>query len=254
MKGKRVLITGAFGGLGRAISATFAESGARLALHGHRLDKERRRWAAGLPGEAVLYAADLSDPREIESLFAHIAKDFEGLDVLVNNAARQELAPVEAIGPAEWDAMMAVNSRAPHLCLRAFASLRRTEALQRGKAEPEAAVVNVASIEATASAPNHSHYDASKAGLVQYGRAAGLELGAEGIRVNTVSPGLLDLPGIDDGWPDGVRRYREAAALKRLVTPEEVARAVLFLAGEEASGISGVDLRVDAGVGTTPGY
>jgi NAD(P)-dependent dehydrogenase (short-subunit alcohol dehydrogenase family) len=109
-------------------------------------------------------------------------------------------------------------------------------------------IVNISSIEGIQPANNHSHYAASKAAVIMHTRAAALELGQAGIRVNCVSPGLIDVAGLDQAWPDGVARWRAAAPLGRLGTPSDVADAVLFLASPAARWISGANIVVDGGV------
>jgi NAD(P)-dependent dehydrogenase (short-subunit alcohol dehydrogenase family) len=110
------------------------------------------------------------------------------------------------------------------------------------------AIVNISSIEGLQPAFLHSHYAASKAAVIMHTRAAALELGPSGIRVNCVSPGLIDAPGLDTAWPDGVARWHAAAPLGRLGEPADVADAVLFLASPAARWISGANLVVDGGV------
>ncbi len=110
------------------------------------------------------------------------------------------------------------------------------------------AIVNVSSIEGLQPAFAHSHYAASKAAVIMHTRAAALELGPRGIRVNSVSPGLIEAEGLDRAWPEGVARWHAAAPLRRLGTPTDVADAVLFLASPAARWISGSNLVVDGGV------
>ncbi|MFE2386117.1 SDR family oxidoreductase, partial [Streptomyces misionensis] len=113
-------------------------------------------------------------------------------------------------------------------------------------------ITHIASIEAARPAPGHAHYGAAKAAVVTHARAAALEYGSEGIRVNTVSPGLIDRPGLAQAWPDGVRRWLAAAPAARLGRPEDVADACVFLASPLASWITGHDLVVDGGVSARP--
>ncbi len=141
---------------------------------------------------------------------------------------------------------MAVNLEGAHNLTRAAAA---SMALSGG-----GAIVHLASIEGHQPAPGHAHYATSKAGLIHYARAAAVELGPGGIRVNTVSPGLCHRPGLDDEWPDGVERWLAAAPLGRLVDPVDVANACCFLLSDRASAITGVDLVVDTGVSARPSW
>jgi 3-oxoacyl-[acyl-carrier protein] reductase len=113
-------------------------------------------------------------------------------------------------------------------------------------------VTHIASIEASAPAVLHAHYSASKAAVVMHARSAALEYGPYGIRVNTVSPGLIDREGLAEAWPDGVRRWRAAAPTGRLGRPEDVGDACVFLASSLASWVTGHDLVVDGGVSARP--
>jgi len=110
------------------------------------------------------------------------------------------------------------------------------------------AIVNIASIEGSDPARGHSHYAASKAGLLMLTRACALEYGADGIRCNAVSPGLIERPGIEQAWPDGVARWQEKVPLGRMGDANDVADAVLFLLSPAARWISGTDLMVDGGM------
>jgi len=110
------------------------------------------------------------------------------------------------------------------------------------------AIVNIASIEGSDPVTGHAHYATSKAGLLMFTRAAALEYGAHGIRVNCVSPGLIDHEALADDWPDGVERLRQRAPLGRLGTAKDVADAVLFLLSPAARWISGTNLVVDGGM------
>ena len=112
----------------------------------------------------------------------------------------------------------------------------------------------VASIEGSRPARGHAHYASAKAGVIMLARSAALEYGPAGIRVNTVSPGLIERPGLDEQWPDGVRRWRRAAPLGRLGRAAEVGDACVFLASPLARWITGHDLVVDGGMGVAPAW
>jgi 3-oxoacyl-[acyl-carrier protein] reductase len=111
-------------------------------------------------------------------------------------------------------------------------------------------IVNIGSLEGLDPAKGHGHYATSKAGLTMFSRAAALEFGKAGIRINTVSPGLIDRQGLAEEWPDGVNRWLDRAPLGRVGTPNDVADAVLFLLSPAARWISGANLVVDGGMST----
>jgi 3-oxoacyl-[acyl-carrier protein] reductase len=119
-------------------------------------------------------------------------------------------------------------------------------------AEHAGSVVHIASIEGTTPAPAHGHYAVTKAAVLMHARAAAQEYGPLGVRVNTVSPGLIDRPGLAADWPEGVERWHRAAPLGRLGSPTDVANACLFLCSPLASWVTGIDLTVDGGVSTHP--
>ena len=112
--------------------------------------------------------------------------------------------------------------------------------------------MNICSIEGLTPALNHSHYAASKAGLMQFTKASALELGSKNIRVNSISPGLTDRKNLDKDWPQGVNSWLESVPLKRLGTGDDIANAALFLVSDAASFITGTNLIVDGGMECVP--
>ena len=248
--GKTVIVTGAGSGLGRGIARRFAEAGAKVVVHYFSSEAGACDVVAGIKaagGTAVAVRADVRVTEQVEHLVARSVSEFGSLDVLINNAGIYPMAPLLEMTGAQLDAMMAANLRSVHLCTQAAA--RQMIQQQRG-----GAIVNIASIEAENPAPNHAHYDASKAGVLMYTRAAANELGPLGVRVNAVSPGVIWREGIEQAWPEGVNRYRAAAPLGRLGTPADVANACLFLASGAAGWITGANLVVDGGVLTNRAY
>jgi len=244
LSGKVALVTGAGGGIGQAIATRFAEAGARVVVHyqtseAAALAVARRIVAGG--GQAVARQADVTDAGDVARLIAGAVETFGRLDILVNNAAKQGLVGLLEMTPAQWDETIDANLRGVFLCTQAAA--KRMVAQGEG-----GAIVNITSIEAENPAPLHSHYNASKGGVLMHTRAAAQELGAHGIRVNAVAPGLIWREGLEQAWPDGVARWHHAAPLRRLGAPEDIADACLFLASPAARWITGASLTVDGGV------
>ena len=255
LTGQRVLVTGATGGIGTGIARRFAAAGADVAVH-YRSSKPAAEALAGELREAGVRAepvhADLSEPGGPLKLIAAAVKRLGGLDGVVNNAGIQPLATLAEMTRTEWDAVFATN-------LGAVFELSQAAAAAMGEGDPARSganrwITHIASIEASRPAAAHGHYAAAKAGLVMHARAAALELGEWGIRVNTVSPGLIDRPGLEDEWAEGVESWRAHAPLGRIGTPTDIGNACVLLASTAASFITGQDLAVDGGMLVTPGW
>ena len=226
LSGTTALVTGASGNIGAGIARRLHGAGARIVAHCLTNRAAAEALVAEL-GRGEVVCADLARDAEVERLFAACKPD-----IVINNAARQ---PVEAL------AVLSANLDAAFLVTQAAAAHWRSRGVG-------GSIVNIASIEGVDPAAGHAHYATSKAGLIMFTRASALEYGGDGIRVNAVSPGLIDRAGLDDDWPEGVERWRANAPLGRLGTANDVADAVLFLSSPAARWISGANLVVDGGM------
>jgi 3-oxoacyl-[acyl-carrier protein] reductase len=240
--GRSVLVTGASRGLGAAIAEAFGREGARVGVgyHVKRAAAEKTLGsveAAG--GSGVLVEMDVRDAQAVEkALGAFTGAD--GLDVLINNAAvaRDQLLPMMSV--EDWDQVMAVNLGGTFRCCRA--AVARMLARRRG------AIVNVASVAGLRASPGQVNYASSKGGVIAMTATLAAELARHGVRVNAVVPGLLDT-----GMGQRLDRRQAEARLEhiplgRFGHADEVARAVLFLASDEAAYVVGQCLVVDGGL------
>jgi 3-oxoacyl-[acyl-carrier protein] reductase len=243
LDGASVIVTGASSGIGAAIARRFGAAGAHVVVHYRSDEAGGRRVAAEIGGAAV--GGETTDAAVAAALVAAATVRTGRLDVLVNNAGVQPVVPLVEITEAEWRAVLDANVTATFLCTDAAS---RQMIAQGGGGS----IIHIASIEGSHPAAGHAHYSASKAAVIMHARAAALELGRYGIRVNSVSPGLVHRPGIEQQWPEGVARWEAAAPLGALVTPEDVANACVFLASPLAAAVSGHDLVVDGGVSAAP--
>ncbi|GDY32975.1 SDR family NAD(P)-dependent oxidoreductase [Gandjariella thermophila] len=248
LSGTVALVTGAGGMIGAGIARRFAAAGAAVAVHyrtsrepAERLVAEVR--AAG--GRATAVPADLRDAEQADGAVRATVAAFGRIDVLVNNAGVQPVRALPEMPPEQWQEVMTGNAAVTFLATRAAAA----RMIERGGG---GSIVSIASIEGSQPAFGHAHYSAAKAAVLMHTRAAALEYGRYGIRVNAVSPGLVERDGIERDWPDGVARWRRAAPLTRLGTPEDVGNACVFLASPLASWITGQNLVVDGGVSAHP--
>lgn len=230
-----VLVTGSGRRLGRAIAEGFGARGATVAVHYNDSDAGARETAAEiarLGGRAELFAGDLVAPDAPAALVDAVADRFGRLDVLVNSAAVMRRTPIGEVTPAAWDAMMALNLRAPFFAAQAAARRMTTGGC----------IVNIADLAAFETWPAYVPHGISKAGVVQMTRALAHAL-APAVRVNAVAPGAVLLP---DAWDDATgERLASTTPLRRLGAPSDVVDAVLYLA--TAPYVTGETLIVDGG-------
>ena len=242
---RTALITGAANGIGAATARRFASDGYNVALvdllqSGQAVADEIGR------EKALFVAADVADVADVERAVAATLARFGGLDVLVNNAGVSLPKSLADTTPADWDRLHAVNLRALYVALKAAQAALA--------ASGHGAVINIASFHAHATIANFAAYAASKAGVLGFTRSAAIELAPYGIRVNAVAPGVIHT-AMTQQWLDSVPDPKAALAsmnekqpLGRIGRPDEVAAAIAFLAGDEASFIVGTTLYVDGGV------
>jgi NAD(P)-dependent dehydrogenase (short-subunit alcohol dehydrogenase family) len=236
-----VLITGVSGGIGSATARTFDQAGWRvIGVDRCRLDSHS--------SVHHFIPADLSDAVASRQTFAEVANDEGRIDALVNNAAVQVCKPLVETTPDEWDAVMASNVRSIYL------SVRQAYPLMRGRG---GAIVNVSSVHAIATSANIAAYAASKGAVLALTRALAIELAPDHIRVNALLPGAVDTPMLHAGLnrrrdtSGDVGALTEQLAMRHLMgrvgKPEEIAHAVLFLADERSSFMTGQALVIDGG-------
>lgn len=241
LHGSVAVVTGGGGGLGSAIARRFADAGAAVLVHYNSRPEAAEAVVAAITnagGRAIAAQADLTDETQCARLMQQAVDTFGRLDHLVNNAGVQPVEALEGMTVAQWRFVMDTNTTST------FAATQAAVAHMGAGST----VTHIASIEGSHPASAHAHYCASKAAIVMHARTAALELGARGIRVNTVSPGLIDREGLAQAWPDGVASWQANAPLGRLGTGEDIGNACVFLASPLASWITGIDLPVSGGM------
>ena len=244
LKGKRVIVTGAAGGLGRAFAVAFADAGARIVAADVNISgaDETARMIADSGGEAHACRVDVTDASSLAALALCARDKLGGLDCLVNNAAVYAgLArkSFETITEAEWDRVMAVNVKGAWMAIKATAPLLREAG--------GGTIINISSATVMSGSPMWLHYVSSKGAIIAMTRALARELGDDRITVNALAPGFtlteasLDL--IENAAEYGVAR----GAIKRAAAPHDMVGAALFLASTHAAFMTGQTLIVDGG-------
>lgn len=232
---KTVLITGATGGIGEAAARAFAREGYRVVIHYNQNEQKARELANELPN-AVTFQADLSDRAQVESL----ANAFPETDVLVNNAAVDLFALFDLVTEEQERQLYNINLHAPLLLSRRL--LRGMLSRQSG------CILNVSSMFGETGGSCEVDYSVTKAALIGLTKALAKEVGTAGVRVNCVCPGVINTRMNDRLTVDEAESLTESIALDRFGTPEEVADALVFLASDKASYITGAVLDVNGGI------
>jgi NAD(P)-dependent dehydrogenase (short-subunit alcohol dehydrogenase family) len=241
--GRVGLITGAGSGIGRATARILAErGGAVVAADVNRVAAEETAAqirAAG--GRAEASACDVTRAEDVDAAIALARRSFGRLDVVVNCAGILRVAPLEDTSEKEWEEVLAVNLTGAFLLTRS--------ALRALREQGGGAMVHIASRAAIRAKEGHGAYAASKAGILQLTQMAAVEGARHGIRVNCVCPGFIDSP-MTRGMYDmdaTIAAWKDVCPLGRAGTPEDVAKAMLFLASDDAGFITGIALPVDGG-------
>lgn len=242
LSGRVALVTGGGSGIGRAAAIALAHRGSAVVLAGRRRTELEAVAAeiGRLGGVAETVPADMTDAQAVAALIEAVMARFGRLDIAFNNAGISSYAPIEALSVEAFDRVMATNTRGVWLLLKHEIAAMR-------KAGNGGAIVNTSSIAATGATAGLSAYAASKAALDAMARVLALEVGADGIRINNVSPGVTRTP-MNDGLPEDLLAAAAGhAALKRIGEPEDVADVVAWLAGDEARFVTGQSILVDGG-------
>ncbi len=252
LQGRRALVTGGSGGLGRAIAETLAAAGAQVAVHYRKGKDEADTVVSSIAkagGKAQAFQADVSDPAAVEKLIQQIEDAFGGLDILINNAGMD--GPRALVGdddPQTWEKVIGVDLLGPYYCARS--AIPRMEKSKRG------VIINVTSVHEFIPWEGYSAYTSAKAGLSMFTKTLAQETADKGIRVVALAPGAIQTPINELVWsnPDSLKDLDKKISMGRLGKPEEIGNVVAFLVSDLASYITGTTLAVDGGMLIYPDF
>jgi NAD(P)-dependent dehydrogenase (short-subunit alcohol dehydrogenase family) len=250
LHGRVALVTGGGSGIGRAASERFASQGAAVAVVDLRADAAEETVAkiAAEGGRALPVAADVAVGAEVDAAVARTLDTWGRLDVLYNNAGVNSRGSVADATEDDWDRCFSVNVKGTFLCSRA--------AVPHLAAGGVGAIVNQGSVAALVGVPNFAAYCAAKGAVVALTRSMAIDLAPRGVRVNAICPGTVFTPLMepllrargDGDLQAGLARTTAKYPIGRLGTPEEIARVALFLAGDDASFVTGSIVTADGGM------
>jgi len=243
LKDRVALVTGAVGGIGRAISLHLAQEGATLALNYLvERDEDAEDFLKQLTRQgfrAALYKADVSRYDEAVSLVERATKDFGRIDVLINNAGITIDKTLKNMSPDQWDKVLGVDLSSVFYCSRAVIG----QMLERGYGR----IINISSVVGQKGNFGQTNYAAAKAGIIGFTKALALETAKKGITVNAIAPGFVKTPMTAQIPKDVMDKIVESIPVGRLAEPSEIARAVVFLADEQSSYITGQVMAINGG-------
>jgi 3-hydroxybutyrate dehydrogenase len=255
LKGKTAVVTGSTSGIGLAVARALASEGANVMINGFgdKADIEKER--AGIEHEfkvkAVHSPADMTKPAEIAEMIANAERTFGSVDVLVNNAGIQHVAPIEDFPIEKWNAIIAINLSAAFHTIRA--------AVPGMKARNWGRIINTASAHSLVASPFKVAYVSAKHALAGLTKTVALELATSGVTVNCISPGYVWTPLVEKQIPDTMKARNmteeqvkrdvllAAQPTKQFVTVEQVAALAIYLCSDAASQITGANLSIDGG-------
>lgn len=246
LKNKVAIVTGAQRGMGRAHAMALAAQGAKVVV----TDIDANQCSSVVEeirskgGEAVCFKMDVSNKNEVDMVFDEVIKHYGRLDILINNAGIYQPKPALEITEEDWDRMVAIDLKGVFLCAQ-----RAAKEMAKNKWGRIVNIASVASGGVGVGIAGGAHYTASKGGVIGLTETLAVEFASLGINVNAIGPGAIDTPMVSAAQlpKEAMDAMLQGVPLKRIGKPEEVSAAVVFLASEEASYVTGATLYVDGG-------
>lgn len=240
---KTALVTGASRGIGRAIALALASKGFAVALNyagSHDAAEAVKKEIEAAGGKAFTVQGDVSKSEDVDRVFKAVKDEFGGLDVLVNNAGINRDALLIRMKESNWDDVIATDLKSDFLTTKAAAAMMMRK--RKGS------IINISSVVGIMGNIGQANYAAAKAGVIGLTKACAKEMAARNIRVNAVAPGFIET-AMTDGIPEKIREGMiSSIPMRRMGQPEDVAKAVCFLASDDSSYITGQVLVVDGGL------
>jgi glucose 1-dehydrogenase len=260
LKGQKALVTGASSGIGKQVAIALGHAGADVVVNyasGREKAEETVREIKRRCGiEALAIQADVSNEEQVQAMFRTMFKEFGTIDVLVNNAGLQQDAPFDQLTLSQWNKVIEVNLTGQFLCAREAVREFKRRGLVPEISCAAGKIVCMSSVHDVIPWAGHVNYAASKGGVMLMMKSVAQEVAPWRIRVNAVSPGAIRTPINMEAWetPEAYDELMRLVPYKRIGEPEDIGRAVVWLASDYSDYINGICLYVDGGMTLYPGF
>jgi glucose 1-dehydrogenase len=259
LKGQKALVTGANSGIGQAVAIALARAGADVVVNyvsrpeaAEAVVKEASRCGASV----FAHRADVRKEEEVQAMFKRMIQEFGTIDILVNNAGLQKDARIEDMTLADWQFVLDVNLTGQFLCSREAIREFKQRGIRKNISCAAGKIICMSSVHEVIPWAGHVNYAASKGGVMLMMKSIAQEVAPYRIRVNSVAPGAIRTPINMEAWgtPEAYRELMKLIPYKRIGEPEDIGRAVVWLASDDSDYIHGATIFVDGGMTLYPGF
>ena len=259
LAGQKALVTGGSSGIGRAVAIALGGAGADVAVNYRSGEEEAAEVVAAIKGkgrDAIALQADVAREDQVQAMFARMFEAFGTIDILVANAGLQQDAPFEEMTLQQWNTVIAVNLTGQFLCAREAVKEFKRRGVRKEVSCAAGKIICMSSVHDVIPWAGHVNYAASKGGVMLMMKSIAQETAPYRIRVNSISPGAIRTPINRQAWetPEAYAELLTLIPYKRIGEPEDIARAAVWLASDEADYLTGTSLYVDGGMTLYPGF
>jgi glucose 1-dehydrogenase len=259
LAGQKALVTGGSSGIGRAVAIALGGAGADVAVNYRSGEEEAQEVVDAIKDKgsnAIALQADVSKEDQVQAMFARLLEAFGTIDILVANAGLQQDAPLEEMTLQQWNTVIGVNLTGQFLCAREAVREFKRRGVRKEVSCAAGKIICMSSVHDTIPWAGHVNYAASKGGVMLMMKSIAQEVAPYRIRVNSISPGAIRTPINRPAWetPEAYAELLKLIPYKRIGEPEDIARAAVWLASDEADYLTGTSLYVDGGMTLYPGF